>query len=180
MSNRTNAVLSWLLVTVGIEAALKAADRVPALLAGAPHGTRSYQTVAEAERATGARVWLPAALPASIDWPPFRVDAWPGPPLSVALRANGRSEPREHLVIVQSIGAPAPPPALLLEPLQALLVTDVAVGAHRAVLTRGLEPGGRLVHDLAWNAGARRLTLRYEGPVEELLQIAAAFGREHP
>jgi hypothetical protein len=98
----------------------------------------------------------------------------------VALRANGRPEPRECLVIVQSIGAPAPPPALLLEPLHALLVTDVAVGAHRAVLTRGLEPGGRLVHDLAWDAGTRRLTLRYAGPVEDLLRLAAAFERECP
>jgi hypothetical protein len=159
---------------------LKAADRVPAFVAGAPHGARSYQTVAEAERATGARVWLPTTLPPSIDWPPFRVDVWPGPPLSLALRAHGRSESRERLVIVQSVGAPAPPPARLLEPLQALLVTDVAVGGHRAVLTRGLEPGGRLVHDLAWDAGTRRLTLRYAGPVEDLLRLAAAFERECP
>ena len=180
MSNRANAVLSWLLVTAGIAIALKAADRVPALLAGAPHGARSYRTVAEAERATGARVWLPTALPPSVDWPPFRIDAWPGPPLSVALHANRRFEPREHLVIVESIGAPAPPPGLLLEPLQALLVTDVAVGPHRGVLTRGLERGGRLVHDLAWDVGTRRMTLRYAGPVEELLQLAAAFERERP
>ncbi len=180
MSNRTNAVLSWLLVTAGIAVALKAADRVPALVAGAPHGARSYRTVAEVERATGARVWLPTALPPSVDWPPFRIDAWPGPPLSVALRANGRSQPREHLVIVQSIGAPAPPPGPLLEPLQPLLVTDVPVGSHRGVLTRGLERGGRLVHDLAWDVGTRRLTLRYAGPVEELLRLAAAFERERP
>jgi hypothetical protein len=178
MSNRTNAVLSWLLVTAGIAAALKAADRVPALVAGAPHGVRFYRTVGDAERATGLVVWLPASLPPSVDWPPFRVDTWPGPPPSVALRANRRAERREQLVIVQSIGAPAPPPGVLLEPLQPLLVTDVAVGAHRAVLTRGLEPGGRLVHDLAWDAGTRRLTLRYAGPVEELLRLAAGFERE--
>jgi hypothetical protein len=180
MSNRTNPVLSWLLVTAGIAAALKAADRMPALLAGTPHGARFYRTVADAEGATGSRVWLPASLPSSVDWPPYRVDTWPGPPLSVAVRANRRSEAREQLVIVQSIGAPAPPPALLLEPLQPLLVTDVAVGTHRAVLTRGLEPGGRLVHDLAWDVGTRRLTLRYAGPVEELLQLAARFERERP
>ena len=180
MSNRTNAVLSWLLVTAGMAAALKVADRVPALLLRAPHGARVYRTVAAAERATGSRLWLPAALPPSVDWPPFRIDAWPGPPLSVALRANQRSAPREHLVIVQSIGASAPPPALLLEPLQPLLVTDVTVGPHRAMLTRGLEPGGRLVYDLAWDAGTRRLTLRYAGPVEELLRLAASFEREGP
>jgi hypothetical protein len=48
------------------------------------------------------------------------------------------------------------------------------------VLTRGLERGGGLVHDLAWDVGARRLTLRYAGPVEELLQLAAGFERERP
>jgi len=180
MSNRTTAVLSWLLVTAGIAAALKAADRIPALVAGTPHGARPYRTVAEAERATGSPLWLPAALPPSVDWPPFRVDAWHGPPLSVAVRAHRRAEQREHLVIVQSIGAPAPPPARLLESLQPLLVSDVTVGAHRAVLTRGLEPGGRLVHDLAWDAGTRRLTVRYAGPVEELLELAAAFERKRP
>lgn len=180
MSNRTTAVLSWLLVTAGIAAALKVADRIPALLADAPHGARLYRTVADAERATGSPLWLPTVVPPSIDWPPFRVDAWPGSPLSVAMRARRRSEPGEHLVIVQSIGAPAPPPPRLLEPLRPLLVSEVAVGAHRAVLTRGLEPGGRLVHDLAWDAGTRRLTLRYAGPVEELLRLAATFERERP
>ena len=177
MQTRAYALLSWLVVTAGAAVALKAADRVPALLAGTPHGARSYRTVSEAERATGVRLWLPASLPSDVDWPPFRIDAWPGPPVSVALRANATSESRERLVIVQSIGTPTQPPSVLLEPLQALLVTHVPVGRRAGVLTRGLEPSGRLVHDLAWDAGARRVTIRYAGPVEELLQLAAGLER---
>jgi hypothetical protein len=180
MSNRPNAVLSWLLLAAAFAAALKAADRVPSLVAGTPHGARVYRTVAEAERAMGVRLWLPRFVPPSVDWPPFRVDCWAGPPPSVALRASGRQGAGERLVIVQSIGAPASPPSALLEPLEPLVVVDVAVGEHAAVLTRGIEPGGRVLHDLSWDAGDRRLTIRYTGPVEQLLRLAASLERTHP
>jgi hypothetical protein len=180
MSNRPNAVLSWLLLAAAFAAALSAADRVPSLVAGTPHGARVYRTVAEAEGATGIRLWLPASVPMSVDWPPSRVETWAGPPPSVAVRANGRREAGERLVIVQSIGAPASPPPALLEPLEKLVTVDVTVGRHPAVLTRGTAPGGRVLHDLTWDEGGRRLTIRYTGPVEQLLALAASLERTHP
>jgi hypothetical protein len=179
MSHRSNPVRSWLLVVMGFAFALKAADRLPSWLAGTPHSVRVYATVADAERALGTRLWVPASPPDSLDWPPARVDAWPGPPTSVAIRVRGRSDGREQLVVVQSIGAPASPPDVLLEPMQELLTMRVPVGAHSAALTRGLAPGGRVLHDLSWDEGSRRLTIRYAGPVEELLLIAASLERTH-
>jgi hypothetical protein len=180
MTTRARAVRSWLLIAAGFAGVLKAADRVPALVAGTPHGARVYSTVPEAERALGTRLWVPASCPASVEWPPARVDAWPGPPTSVAIRARGRSDAGERLVLVQSIGAPAPPPAALLEPLQELMTVEVRVGSHPATLTRGLAPSGHVVHDLWWDEGSRRVTVRYSGPVEELLLIAAGLQRTHP
>jgi hypothetical protein len=179
MSNRSRAVRSGILIAAGFALVLKAADRAPALIAGTPHGARIYRTVAEAERAVGARLWVPTELPRSIDWPPFRVDAWPGPPTSIVIRAKGRADGRERLVVAQSIGSPAPPPPRLLEPLQELVTVDVPVGRRTATLTRGLASSGLLLHDLSWTAGTRRVTIRYAGPVEELLLLAASLERTH-
>jgi hypothetical protein len=179
MSNRFRAARSWFLVAAGFAVVLKAADHVPALVAGTPYGARIYRTVGEAERAVGARLWVPVDVPRSIDWPPARIDAWPGPPPSVVIRAHGRADGRERLVVAQSIGAPVPTPAHLLEPLQELMTVDVQVGGHTATLTRGLASSGQLLHDLSWTAGARRVTIRYTGPVEELLRIAASVERTH-
>ncbi len=177
MSNRFRAVRSWIVIAAGFALVLKAADRVPSLVAGTPHGVRIYRTVAEAERAVGARLWLPAEVPQSVDWPPVRIDAWPGPPVWLVVRAAGRADARERLVLAQSIGAPAPPPAHLVEPLQELMTVDVPVGRHTATLTRGLASSGLLLHDLSWTAGTRRVTIRYAGPVEELLRLAASLER---
>jgi hypothetical protein len=81
---------------------------------------------------------------------------------------------------VQSIESPAPPPEALLPPVQVLMTIDVAVGRHRATLTRALAPSGQVLHDLSWEQGTRRLTVRYVGPVEDLLLIAASLERTHP
>jgi hypothetical protein len=180
MSNRFGAVRSWVLMTAGFAVLLAAADRVPALVAGTPHGARIYRSVADAERAIGAHLWVPASLPRSVEWPPCRVDTWPGPPISVVIHARGRADARDRLVLAQSIGSPAPPPAILMEPLQELTTIDVPVGRHTATLTRGLASSGRLLHDLSWIAGTRRVVIRYAGPVEELLLLAASLERTHP
>jgi hypothetical protein len=180
MPNLQKAVQSWLLLTAGFAVMLTGADRVPALLAGTPHGARVYATVGEAQDAIGARIWVPTSYPDSLAWPPARVDAWPGPPTSVAIHVREREGGRERLVLVQSIGAPAPPPVILLGPAQMLMAVDVTVGSHKATLTRVLAESGHVLHDLSWDEGTRRLTMRYTGPVEELLAIAASLERRRP
>jgi hypothetical protein len=173
-------VQSWLLVVAAFALGLKAVDRLPALIAGIPHGVRVYESVASAERAVGARIWLPPFYPDSLAWPPARIDAWPGPPVVVALHVNARADGRERLVIVQSFVSPAaPPPVLLDAPRQVLTTSDVRIGDRAGILTRLVAPGGEVMHDVTWDHGTRRLTLRYHGPVEELLLIAASLERSH-
>jgi hypothetical protein len=179
MTSLPRAILAWLLLAAGLAGALKAADRVPALIAGTPHGARVYATVQEAESAIGGQIWVPTDLPGALAWPSVRVDAWPGPPVSVAIRVAARSDGQERLVVVQSMASTAPPPEVLLPPVQALMTIDVPVGRHNATLTRALAPGGQLLHDLSWDQGTRRLTVRYVGPVEDLLRIAASLERTH-
>lgn len=180
MSNVLKAAESWLLLAIVFVVVLKAADRVPALLAGTPHGARVYATVEEAEHGIGARIWVPTSYPDSLVWPPVRVDTWPGPPTAVAIHVRGRESGPERLVLVQSIGAPATPPAVLLPPVQVLVTVDVIVGRHAATLTRVQAHSGLVLHDLSWDDGTRRVTMRYAGPVEELLLIAASLERTHP
>ena len=180
MPSVPKALRSWLLLAAGFVAVLKAADRVPAVLAGTPHGARVYGSVAEAERAIGASIWVPSSYPESLAWPPSRVDAWPGPPTSVAIHVKARSDGRERFVLVQSIGAPAAAPAVLLEPVEVLMTLAVPIGRQKAALARVVAPGGQVLHDLSWDEGSRRLTMRYAGPVEELLLIAASLERTHP
>jgi hypothetical protein len=174
------AVQSWLFVAAGFAIVLKGIDYVPALVAGTPHGARVYATLTEAEHAIGARIWVPASYPESLAWPPTRVDAWPGPPTSVAIRVRGRKDESEYLVLVQSIGSPAPPPASLLEPAQLLMTVEVSVGRSTGTLTRALAQSGHVLHDLSWDEGTRRLTMRYTGPVEKLLLTAASLERRRP
>jgi hypothetical protein len=179
MTSLPKAVQAWLLLAAGFAGVLKAADRVPSLVAGTPHGARVYATVQEAETAIGGPLWVPTDLPGALAWPSVRVDAWPGPPVSVAVHVAARSDGRERLIVVQSIESPAPPPEVLLPPVQVLMTVDVLVGRRAATLTRALAPGGQLLHDLSWAQGTRRVTMRYVGPVEDLLLIAASLERTH-
>ncbi|HEX7485463.1 MAG TPA: hypothetical protein VF332_04885 [Vicinamibacterales bacterium] len=180
MTSLPKAVQSWLLVAAGFAVALKAADRVPALIGGTPHGARVYATLAEAEAAIGAHIWVPTYCPDSLVWPPTRVDVWPGPPPSVAVHLRGRGNERDRLILEQSIGMLAPPPDLLLQPGQVLMAVDVQVGRRQATLTRALAQDGQVLHDLSWDQGTRHVLLRYTGPVEELLLIAASLERMRP
>jgi hypothetical protein len=176
-SSPRRIVLSWLAVVGAFILALEALDRLPTLLSGTPHGVRVYASVEEAQRAVGARIWLPAYYPDTLAWPPARIDAWPGPPAMVALHVAARAGGQEWLVLVQSFTAPANPPPVLLPPVQVLTTSDVTVGGRAAILTRVVAPGGEVMHDVTWDHGRRRMTLRFRGPVEQLLLIAESLER---
>lgn len=175
------AVRSCLLLAAVCVVVLKGADYVPSLLAGTPHDARVYWTLADAEAAIGEPIWVPSSYPPSIEWPPSRIDVWPVPPVFVAVHFHGRAGGRDGLILVQSIGARARPPAALLPPMETLLkVDDVPLGAHTATMTRELGSGGQLLHDLSWDQGSRHLVLRYAGPVEDLLLMAGNLERIRP
>src|SRR5450759_1285965 len=134
MRSIPRVVRSWLLLVGAFAVGLKAADRMPALMAGTPHGARIYATVAEAEHAVGAKIWVPAYYPDTMAWLPA---------------------------------------------VHVLTTNAVTLGRHPATLTRVLAPSGQLLHDVWWDQGPRRLTLRYSGPVEELILIATSLERMH-
>jgi hypothetical protein len=173
-------VRSWLLVIATFVVGIVAIDRVPSVLTGTPHGLRVYASIEEAERAVGTRVWLPPSRPDSLAWPPRRIEVWPGPPPVVAVRIPARGSGVERLVVVQSLGAAASPPAALLPAAEPLAITTVPVGTRQARLTRGVSSAGELLHEISWDHGSRRFVLRYRGPVEELMRMADGLERRLP
>ncbi len=178
MLTPTGAVRSCVLLAGLFALGLKGADYLPSLAAGTPHGVRVYWTVEQAEAGVGARIWLPTTLPPSVAWPPDRIDAWPGPPVAVAVRFRSRDGSRDGMVLVESIGARVQAPEALLAPVQVLMtLNDVPIDGVPGTMTRALAPGGQLLHDLWWDQGGRRLVLRSAGPVEDLLQVAANLQR---
>lgn len=176
MTGRTRVIGVWVLVMAVTAVALKALDRVPSLLAGTPHRARVFGSIEEAERAVGARIWLPAYYPDELEWPPASIEATTTPPLAVVVRIARRSDGRERLVVVQSIGETAAPAPDFLPPADELGTAAVRVGAHAARLSRVLV-GPYERHDLWWDQGGRRVTLRYSGSMETLLLIAASLER---
>ncbi len=180
MGQSLRTLVTWLLVLAAAAVALKAIDRVPALLSGTPQGARVYGSVEEAERAVGAKVWLPAFYPETLAWPPARIDAFAAGHSWVAVHIAGRADGRERLVLVQSLDAPAPPPRLLLDPALTLQSSEVEIGERRGTLLRVATDGGQTLNELSWDHGTRRLTLRYDGAVQELLLIARSLERLHP
>jgi hypothetical protein len=167
---------AWLTV-VGIAAVvLKGLDHVPTVLAGTPRAARVYRSIEDAERAAGARVWMPGYYPDDLRWPPRRVEVAHTRPPAVAVRVAGADGDADRLAIVQTLGGQAAPPPALLPAGRPMQATPVTLGTHEATLTRVLL-GTRELHDIAWSQGGRRITLRFAGPVDRLLLIAGSLER---
>jgi hypothetical protein len=170
----------WTMVIGAVALVVKGLDWLPGLVTGTPQSVRVYSSISDAEQAIGARLWIPAYYPDTLLWPPIRIDAWPGPPTSVAVRVADRKTREERFVLIQSIDAPGAAPAALLDPVLVLESSDVAVGGRTGRLSRVLTADGQVLHDVSWVHGERRLTIRFHGPAEQLLLIAESLERSRP
>jgi hypothetical protein len=167
---------AWVVVIAAAGAALETLDRVPAWLLGTPHGVRVLASVEEAESTLGARLWMPGYYPDELAWPPMRIDASGLGPVTVAVRIRGRADGAERLTVVQSLGGASPAPEDLLPRGQPMASSPVQVGAHEGTLVR-LLLDTRELHDVSWAQGGRHITVRFTGPVDQLLLIARSLER---
>jgi hypothetical protein len=174
------AFAAWLGVMALTATALAALDRLPSLVAGTPPGVREFGSVEAAEQALGVRVWLPPRLPGTLRWPPDRVESDAGATPTVAVQFAGRDAGDSRVVLCQSVGTtPVAPPESLLPAGRTLETAEVRVGGRPASLARVLGEDGRVRHELRWDVGPRRLTLRSDGPVEDLLRLSDGLGQAH-
>lgn len=176
MLSSLRAIGVWAAVMAAATATLAVLDRVPGIVAGVPARVHVYGSIEDAEAALGERIWLPGYYPEELRWPPARVEVSFSSPATVALRIASRTDGRPCLVIAESIGQPAAPPPALLPPAEPMETTSVEVGRHRGTLARVLV-GTTELHDLWWDQGERRITLRYSGAVGRLLLLAGSLER---
>ena len=180
MKRALTLVGPFFLVVASVVAVLGLVDRVPSRITATPYGALAYRTLEAAERDLGFRLWLPAYYPSDLTWPPSRVYSVTGPPATAVIEVAAAAGERDRLTIWQSPETSRPPAPRVFEPGQELTTNEVVLGRHRAQLAHRFLAGGREVRDLWWNQSGRRITLRYAGPVNQLILMAASMERVHP
>lgn len=177
--------LTFLLVTLGLvmgaaAGTLRGLDSLAGYLLGEPKGVKRYRSVEEVERKIGARLWLPAYFPDTLEWSPAAVTLSRGASAVVALSFTGRAGDGPRLFIYQTFRQAAAIPIELLQSGQLLHSTAVSLDGAEGDLRRILGEDGEVWHALLWKKDGRQLALRFKGPVEELLWIARSMGGSRP
>ena len=181
---RFGAVIVVAILVLGVLNAL------PQFLGGEPLDVVRYASVEEAEARLSARLYRPVAVPSAWASPPARVRLAVGRPDWVEFvfarqvptgaadrrKAAGSEEADSGpLVMCQALGespADVEVAPILLPHGELLQATDVAIGGRTARMRRLLLDDGRIVHELWWREGARRVMLRGQVAADSLPRIA--------
>lgn len=169
------AVATALLVLTGAALVLRLADAVPGWLAGLPRGVHAWETLDQAEAATGIEVGPLRRLP---DWHPvaIRSTKWPDRAVAVTLRSP---RVRAELVFYRSRGGRVPD--RLRSPLATFHSVEVMLPrGHKATLAAELLPGGGTLQELAWSEANQQTVMRFTGRTVDLLGLAKLVVDEDP
>ena len=174
---RSVAILGLVLaITAG---GVKLIDRVGRALAEPDRV--DYASVADLERAAGARLGLPGYFPESLAWPPLSVVGVGGRRSKAAVLAVGRRDARDGpcLYLAETLRGDTLPEGLL--PPGAMLEDElVTVAGAPGRLRRIVAPDGGSWRELRWRSDGREYAVRSLGSVLELVRIAESFHREGP
>ncbi len=130
----------------------------------------AFASVEEAERALGARIWLPVYFPDYLDFPPqaIRVEREPVPRVFLSFQGRGEGE-GTRLTITQVLSAEDTLPPEVLPPTAIRgRVVDIA-GVPGLVASE--EDGYRIY----WRAADRHVVVKAVLSLEELLRIARSL-----
>lgn len=164
----------WLLAVLSLAGLLRAVDEVPGFLTGTSRGVVRHPSVQSAEHQLRARLLLPAYFPDRLAWPPADVRTATGPPRSAALLFEGRGGSLDRLLLVQTLSV-GPAPRTLLPRGEEFDPRKIEVKGRPARLHDVRLPSGEVWQELSLTVGERRVTLRYEGPGNELLRMAGSL-----
>lgn len=136
-------------------------------------------TIEAAERAAGRHLGLPAWFPATLPWPPTRVQAAGSVPRAVALEIGPiLGEPM--LVLAQSVREPVPLPPSFFPPALELEKRTIPWRGGEATLTRLRGEDGATWVELSWVQDGQAFAFRTRGSLEQLIDLAASVHREGP
>ncbi len=175
--------LALVVMTLGVVigatvALLRGLDSFPGSLLGESRGVKRYGSIEEVERKLKQRVLLPAYFPDTLQWPPSSVRLASRPPVSVLLAFTGREGGKEQLFLAQVVGEAGSIAPQLLPPGLVLHTAAVSLGGIPGALSRIKGEDGAIWHEIIWFRDGRQVSLRFDGPVEELLRIARSVRRE--
>ena len=169
------AILIWVAgataVTLGI------LGRAPAWLAGEERHVRVVETVDDAARRAGARLYLPAYFPRRLAWPPERIRIAGGRGGSVALTFASSEDGLPSLVLFQATVPGEPVSPLLLGKARVLHESRTTVGNTPASIANVLADGASW-QQLSWQVGGIQLVLRARSAEPELHRLAHGLRRE--
>jgi hypothetical protein len=169
------AILIWVAgataVTLGI------LGRAPAWLAGEERHVRVVETVDDAARRAGARLYLPAYFPRRLAWPPERIRIAGGRGGSVALTFASTEDGLPSLVLFQSTVPGEPVSPLLLGKSRVLHESRTTVGNTPAAIANVLADGANW-QQLSWQVGGIQLVLRARSAEPEIHKLAHGLRRE--
>ena len=130
----------------------------------------AFASVEEAERALGARIWLPVYFPDYLDFPPqaIRVEREPVPRVFLSFRGREEGE-GTRLTITQVLSAEDTLPPEVLPP-TAIRGRVVDIAGVPGLLAP--EGNGYRIY---WRADDRHLVVKASLPLEELLRIVRSL-----
>ncbi len=170
-----------LAVAAGLAALiLRGFDQLPALVTGEPHGILRVRDIDAAERLLGGHLFVPTYFPEKVRWPPASVRAAAGPPHAVALEFTGRDGRWTRLVVCQTLEAGGAFPDGLLAPGREWYSTSVTVAGERTTLESVRVGAEGNFDQLTVHKAGRAILLRYDGPADELVRMAATLRSTRP
>jgi hypothetical protein len=151
--------------------------RMPAWLGGEERHVRAVETVDEAARRVGARLYLPAYFPRRLAWPPDRIRIAGGRGGSVAITFASSEDGLPSLILYQAtvVGEPVSP--LLLGKTRLLHESKTRIGTTPAVVANVLADGANW-QQLSWQIEGIQLVLRARSAEPEIHRLAHAVHRE--
>lgn len=151
--------------------------RMPTWLGGEERHVRVVETVDEAARRVGARLYLPAYFPRRLAWPPDRIRVAGGRGGSVAITFTSSEDGLPSLILYQATVAGEPVSPLLLGTTRLLHESKTRIGTTPAVVANVLADGANW-QQLSWQIEGIHLVLRARSAEPEIHRLAHAVHRE--
>ena len=169
-------VLSITILVCVVSISLYLLKKVPAYMQ--EREQRSYGSVEEAERSLGLRIFLPAYFPDYLIWPPKEIKVARKPSLMITLIFISQEDRRPSLIIHEIISSRDQSKGAgvgLMEPERDSEKIQVSVGGEKGTQELGVLEAGRRWTQLSWKHGDRKMVLRSNRSVEDLLKIARSI-----
>jgi len=172
---KMGAILIWVggatAVTLGV------LGKTPGWLAGEERHVRVVETVDEAARRTGARLYLPAYFPRRLVWPAERIRIVGGKGGSVAVTFASGEDGLPSLVLFQATRPGDVISPLLLGKPRILHQSRTTVGTTPATFANVLADGANW-QQLSWQVGGIPVILRARSAEPEIYRLAHGLRRE--